>query len=49
MRLTAITTEELLKQYQFGNADTDKYLGYIRNLPSPNTGGFITNIILLLM
>lgn len=41
--------KNLLPQYQFSDTNTDKYLGYIRNLPSPNTGGFITNIILLLM
>lgn len=48
-RFLAVTVNDLLQQYTYTGNDSDTYLGYVRNLPTPNTGGFITNIILLLM
>ena len=48
-RLLAVKTKDLLQQYTFTDGANDEYLEYVRNLPSPNTGGFIASAILLLM
>lgn len=48
-RLLTLATSELLQQYEFSGNNSDKYLEYVRNLPAPNTGGFVVSAILLMM